>query len=230
MLYAIDDHGVRIEAIPNSRAKCPSCGCDVIAKCGNIMIWHWAHINQECPFSTERETEWHRNHKERYPENMREIVVGEHRADIKTQSMVVEFQHSNISGDEITKREVEYCWFNVDNYDFTPTDMVWVIDAKPFFDNFVIYNKGDYCTFRWKWPRKSWCSSQSPKVLDFGNGEYFEIKKLNFDRYCGGWGRWISAVELYLRTMYGWDSIDKENQREKFFNSVSQKFVAEVAK
>jgi len=45
MLYAIDENGAAIRAQPNLAAKCKTCGSPVIAKCGEIKIWHWSHVS-----------------------------------------------------------------------------------------------------------------------------------------------------------------------------------------
>ena len=33
----------RIEAIKGSKGVCPCCGNDLVAKCGEVYIHHWAH-------------------------------------------------------------------------------------------------------------------------------------------------------------------------------------------
>ena len=45
MFYAILA-GEKIEAIPHKRAKCPLCGEEVLSKCGEVKMWHWAHKNR----------------------------------------------------------------------------------------------------------------------------------------------------------------------------------------
>jgi competence protein CoiA len=44
MLYAIDAKTQqKISPEPRLKAICSYCESPVIAKCGNINIWHWAH-------------------------------------------------------------------------------------------------------------------------------------------------------------------------------------------
>jgi hypothetical protein len=61
-------------------------------------------------------TAWHLGWQERFPEHMREVTIGPHRADVKTSKCVIEFQHSPISVEDIQAREAFY------------GNMVWVFD------------------------------------------------------------------------------------------------------
>jgi competence protein CoiA len=125
----------RTEAFPGGRGICPQCKADTIAKCGTRIIHHWAHAqNKNCDPWWENETEWHRNWKNQFPMNWREVTHiandGEiHRADIKTKSgLIIEFQHSNISDQERISREEFY------------KNIIWVIDGNPFKKSFDIYH------------------------------------------------------------------------------------------
>lgn len=48
MIYGLCN-SARIEAFPGGRAICPTCGGDLIAKCGRLVQWHWAHAGDESP-------------------------------------------------------------------------------------------------------------------------------------------------------------------------------------
>lgn len=132
MLYAIDENRLKIKPSKGKNAICPYCFEKVIAACGQINIHHWRHENiTNCDPWKEHETEWHRQWKQNFPENWREIIItknGEkHIADIKTNSdLVLELQNSSISSTTIQIREKFY-----DN-------MVWLINAASFADNFSI--------------------------------------------------------------------------------------------
>jgi competence protein CoiA len=84
-----------------SRGICIGCGKEVIAKCGNIKLHHWAHAAKvKCDSWWENETQWHRDWKNLFPEEYREIsfydeVLKEnHRADIHTKDgITIEFQN-----------------------------------------------------------------------------------------------------------------------------------------
>ena len=110
----------RIEASRGARGVCPCCGAEMIAKCGEIKVKHWAHKGiRSCDAWWENETEWHRSWKNRFLEDFQEIVhysgCGEkHIADVKTpHGWVIEFQHSYLNPDERRSRNEFYeklCW------------------------------------------------------------------------------------------------------------------------
>jgi competence protein CoiA len=130
MEYALVND-IRQEAFAGGKGKCPICFADVIAKCGNRIVHHWAHAHrQNCDPWWENETPWHRDWKNQFTPECREVIHtgndGEiHRADVKTlTSNVIEFQHSQITDEERLSRELFY------------KNLVWVIDGSGFKDNF----------------------------------------------------------------------------------------------
>jgi competence protein CoiA len=118
--------GRRVEAQPKLRAICPACSGEVIAKCGQHIVWHWAHSSRShCDHWWESETDWHREWKNRFPTEWQEVPMvdalsGElHIADVKTAAnLVIEFQRSSIHPDEVRSREDFY------------GRMIWVIDGR----------------------------------------------------------------------------------------------------
>ena len=105
----------RIEATPKAIGIFPCCGTDMIAKCGDRKVWHWAHKTKRTwDHWWESETQWHRDWKNRFPAEWQEVVHkaddGEkHIADVKTpDGLVIEFQHSYISPEERVSREDFY--------------------------------------------------------------------------------------------------------------------------
>lgn len=114
MKFAIFN-GKKCEAIKGGKANCPVCGAEMIPKCGEIKVHHWAHKGRrECDQWWENETEWHRAWKNRFPVEWQEIVHtdsnGEkHIADVKTSNnWIIEFQHSHLQPDERRSRNVFY--------------------------------------------------------------------------------------------------------------------------
>jgi hypothetical protein len=123
MQYANSLNDSKILATPEAQgATCPACGASVSAKCGNRNIWHWAHVNTEdCDTWSEPEGEWHLGWKEIFPQGWREVVIGEHRADIRTSGgLVVELQHSPITPEVVAEREYFY------------GNMIWIFDATEY--------------------------------------------------------------------------------------------------
>jgi len=158
--------------LPNPLEKnaiCPLCKSTVIAKCGDIKMWHWAHkTNKDCDNWGEGESAWHLNWKNNFPEDCQEIIIGEHRADIKIKNIVIEFQNSPISQYEIQERENFY------------GRMKWVLNGETLAKNFIFYEKKLFFSFKWKWFPKSWLLSEKPIYLDLSFMKFEimnEIKK-----------------------------------------------------
>lgn len=161
------------------RAACPLCLDPVLAKCGNIKVNHWAHLSCDCDTFKQSETEWHIKWKQLFPTNQQECVMKKngitHRADVKTNTKIIEFQKSSISVDQITDRERFY------------GNMVWVVDVSDFCENFRFSRRSGFESFRWLWPRITWTHAVAPIFLDFGDS-LFQIKKVYRNIPCGGWG------------------------------------------
>jgi competence protein CoiA len=156
MIYAKHETGQRIEPTPGAKAICPTCNEEVIAKCGSINRWHWSHRGDtDCDPWSEHEGPWHLGWKEYFAPSEREIVIGPHRADIRTKAgRVIELQHSPISAEDIRERE-----------EFYGPGMVWVVDASAFWKNLEPCSWG----YIWRWPRKSWLNAKRPLYFDVGD-------------------------------------------------------------
>jgi competence CoiA-like predicted nuclease len=109
--------GKRIIPQKGMSALCQCCKSEVIAKCGRFKIHHWAHKSvKTCDKWWESETEWHKDWKNQFPADWHEVVIkdndtGErHIADIfnDNKELVIEFQNSRISVDDLIAREKFY--------------------------------------------------------------------------------------------------------------------------
>ena len=128
---------VKSEPFKGGKGSCILCGQETISKCGPIKVHHWAHKSlKNCDPWWENETEWHRKWKNYFPKGWQEIihhdeVSGEkHIADVKTsKGIVIEFQNSPISVDELNSREEFY------------KNMIWIVNGAKFEKNFHILNK-----------------------------------------------------------------------------------------
>jgi competence protein CoiA len=177
MRYALAN-GQRQEARPSLSGKCPICDRPMVARCGQIKIWHWAHLGMRiCDPWWENETEWHRAWKGQFPVDWQEVVLqaqsGEkHIADVKTdQGWVLEFQHSYLDSEERQARDAFY------------PKLVWVVDgARRKRDKsqfFKALEQGtpvgpklpmlsvflDECALL-----REWAGSRAPVFFDFGEG------------------------------------------------------------
>ncbi len=117
-------NGNKIEAVKGAKGFCSICGAELVAKCGEVKIHHWAHKSfKNCDPWWENETEWHRFWKDHFPFEWQEVIhtdkTGEkHRADVKTEEKwVLEFQHSPIKSEERLSRNGFY------------SKIVWVVNG-----------------------------------------------------------------------------------------------------
>jgi competence CoiA-like predicted nuclease len=195
MQFALID-GIKSLPSKNGLGNCPLCNADVIARCGNIKVHHWAHKSKKvCDPWWENETQWHRDWKKHFPSEWHEIIhfdeLGEkHIADLKTPNgLVVEFQHSSIGSEEKLSRENFY------------KTMVWIVDGnrrkkdKKRFDlgsKYFIPSKRRETYFVPE-PNKAfpneWTDSKSFVFFDFGKNDngihfiYFLYKPHNAKHY-----------------------------------------------
>lgn len=198
MRFAILD-GNKIEASKGVKGFCQSCGAEMIAKCGEFKINHWAHKNiRQCDSWWETETEWHREWKGHFPIDWQEIIQFDsstnekHIADVRTDTgLIIEFQHSHIDPKERTFREKFY------------KNMVWVVDGtrlkrdyprflkgkKNSFENIIFYETENPKIFRvdfldWCFPI-AWLESSVPVIFDFrGDGSIYDSEGLRNTLYC----------------------------------------------
>ncbi len=116
-----------------AQGTCYFCEQKMVAKCGEIVAWHWAHSpRRRCDPWWETETEWHRKWKNYFPERCQldEETGEKHIADIKTdRGVIIELQHSSIKPGELRSREQFY------------DSMIWVVDGRPFKNNFHILSR-----------------------------------------------------------------------------------------
>jgi len=208
---ALDDairatDGRLVEAERGVQAVCPGCRSPVIAKCGDLVVHHWAHeVGDDCDRWSEPESPWHRRWKSYAAPERREVVIGDHRADIqRSNGVVVELQHSSISAAEIAEREAHY------------KRMVWLFDARGLaFDEDGewrsawqrsglilrrhLARRGQDCwSFRWKMARKTIAACTKPTYLDLGRGKIFALRLFDVDGGppYGGWGELRRTLDL----------------------------------
>jgi len=172
MKWALED-GQRVEATPGLEAWCPGCGEDVVAKCGELTAWHWAHRTRDCDPWYEPDSNWHLGWKAQFPKEEQEVGVRGHRADILTKAgMVVELQAKTINEGLIKEREDHYGHKN----------MVWLVNALKFD---IRHQAGATTTepsipwvveFEWVRPRKAWFAARAPVYFDLGTSLEFACR------------------------------------------------------
>jgi competence CoiA-like predicted nuclease len=221
MLFAIVN-GEKVEAKPKLAGICPLCHRDVISKCGETNIWHWAHNKEvHCDSWHEPETEWHKKWKLVFGKDNCEIAISQdgvkHIADIVTNNkVIIELQNSPIQKPIIRIRETFY-----------GKKMIWVINGTHFKNNFVIkksrldeddiyfqlnnplsshFGKIDNSrknafNFSWSKCRKSWKDVERNVFIDFGDEYLFWVKE-GMGTSCGK-GNQVSKRSFLVK--YGGD-------------------------
>lgn len=194
MKFAIVD-GYKIEATKGAKGVCPLCSSELIAKCGEFKMNHWAHKGiRNCDLWWEPETEWHREWKGNFPIEWQEIILHDeqtrekHIADVRTdKGLVIEFQHSSIKPEERRQRENFY------------KNMIWVVDGarlKNDFPRFIKPKKSYNLPYRIKskifgvefadefFP-KNWLESSVPVIIDFkGTDSIDKVQHSKASLYC----------------------------------------------
>lgn len=114
---------------PNIKRKyfCPSCKNQVFVKApkSNKVRTHFAHT-KKCSDDWKYDmSEWHRNWQNCFPKECQEVVMSNgaetHRVDVCINNTVIEFQHSNITREDFTARNIFYTSLGY--------DVQWVFDA-----------------------------------------------------------------------------------------------------
>lgn len=189
-------NGDKGEATKGARGFCPSCGAELISRCGDFKVNHWAHKgNRNCDPWLENETDWHRSWKGNFPVDWQEVVhfdgSGEkHIADVKTdEGFVIEFQHSAINPSEIQKREDFY------------KNMVWVIDGTRLPKDYKRFCKGSKDFF------------SGLKVKQFSSSIWKNIFSTFFPEECFP-KRWLtSSVPVYF-DFQGTATLDQLDEKQ----------------
>ena len=199
MKFAIVDD-TRTEATKGVRGICPSCGSELIAKCGVQKVHHWAHKGtRTCDSWWEPETEWHRTWKNNFDLTMQEVIKidpisGErHIADIYLphNDLVIEFQHSPIDIEEINAREKFY------------KRMIWVIDIpanKKGIELFSVFFKEDVIEKMWH-TNMNLRRRKRIKEGDYameGEWELLEEEKREMSLYSSNYSTWSSHPDYFL--------------------------------
>lgn len=186
MKFAIVD-GNKIEASKGAKGFCQSCGAELIAKCGEFKINHWAHKKiRQCDTWWETETEWHREWKGNFPIEWQEIIQFDsftnekHIADVRTdKGLVIEFQHSHINPIERRQREDFY------------KNMIWIVDGTRLQRDIPRFIKAQKDFVRMDNPSifgieladecfpKNWLGSSVPVIFDFKGTAEIENEKNN---------------------------------------------------
>lgn len=103
----------KVLATPDARANCPMCDQELLAKSGEIRIWHWEHEGADCDPWAEPENEWHLGWKRRVPaervEVVKEVSGVKHRAEVVcANGAILMLRSSGLLATEVAAREAFY--------------------------------------------------------------------------------------------------------------------------
>lgn len=182
MQYSIVN-GIKTAASPGLIGICECCNAPTFSACGNLIQWHWKHKSlKNCDSWWENETQWHRDWKEKFLPEYREVICYDdvtnekHIADIKTKNgIVIEFQNSPLDINELQSRESFY------------EKLIWVINAEKFKDNIEI---------SFKLPD---LRSPFPNEIDFADSKHFLT--YNKNKYADGTMEFSSSETQKHRTL-----------------------------
>ena len=191
MMYA-NINGEKSLAFPEQRAKCPSCGDELIAKCGQIRIWHWSHLAEnDCDAWTEPESEWHLGWKKHVSADRVEVVIErsgvKHRADIiAANGAILELQASPLSPQTIQGREIFY------------KNMAWLYHVT-WADRLHYGKRG----FWWKHGAIAQTFITKPLFWEFEDEGLVQQVKLSLGESYGGNSRVVGyATRTYMREQF----------------------------
>lgn len=207
MLYGLKED-TKVLAKPKERAECPCCGGSLVAKCGRVNIWHWAHEAHDPNCIIKPETEWHRGWKQYLRPELCEVHIVKNGvlkiADAVTPNgTVVEFQHSPISVDEIEYRENFY------------ENMIWIFDVGEAFakGRIEIRYNGIYYKIKWKHAKRVLKYVTKPLYLDIGYGELFRVRNFFDGHPLCGWG-YVGTIRDIYSFLHG-GKINRDNYLNK---------------
>jgi competence protein CoiA len=216
-------HGIRTEATKAATGHCPICESELVARCGEVNVNHWAHKgNRNCDSWSENETAWHRSWKNCFPIDWQEVVQfdekGEkHIADVMTPAgFVLEIQHSYLNPEERRARNAFY------------KKLVWVVDGTRRKTDIAQFQKAvEESTIVWKEPLirrvhfpeevrllKEWHGSNALVFFDFQGTDDKTQPKLWFLFPA------ISASQAYL-SIFSRESFIERHNDNKFGEIVS---------
>lgn len=161
-----DVDGRRSPPSPGARGTCPACGGEVLAKCGSLTVWHWAHRAADCDPWSEPESDWHLGWKRRLADiEHQEVTLRPHRADvIAKDGRVVELQNSPISVKEVAEREAFYTAAR-------GRPMLWIVNMARYRPRFSLhrYHTEPDVILTWTSPARVWWTATCPVFLDLGS-------------------------------------------------------------
>lgn len=163
------------------RASCPTCENEVIAKCGDVRIDHWAHANTVSKCNLRDETVWHRMHKKRLLDAGHDI---DQPKSMDGEARVIDGRVDDVLGVEFVRTPPQPEEIRLMEDMHGP--MVWVLQREHSYDKFQFGRSWDDGTelpsddehFYWKRGPKRLLEVGQHLYLDFAEkkGELWEVE------------------------------------------------------
>jgi hypothetical protein len=158
------------------RGECLDCQAAMMAKTGNVMVWHWAHLVRPLDCQAAYETEWHLQWKSLALDGTQERPhpTGKRRADVLALGgFAVEFQHSALTAKDVQAREAD--WDN---------KLVWVFDAQKAYQkgSLKIMGQGGQRGLFWFKAPEQIKAARCPTFYDIGNDELLRVGELRQEK------------------------------------------------
>jgi len=194
MIYAKHNEEL-VKAFPKLHGNCPYCNGGVISKCGDINIWHWAHIIKSNSCIYKEMSEWHIEHQLKAESAGWELEkhIGNRIADCVFKNNIIELQKSSISDQEILMRNI--------NYGAYKKNVHWVFDYRSKMDDMILTHNDDIIKFKQNWSKKSiiilfnYIENKHKSIwgnvyFNVSDDKYIHVKKL-YDN-GNGWGKYVN--------------------------------------
>ncbi len=182
MLYGTTKNG-KERATKSGAANCPECNEELIPKCGEINIWHWAHRpGSDCNYDPGEMCAWHIDWQDYFDAAHSEVRMNGLVADVLAyDGTVIEFQHSSINTETIRKREAGH------------KKIVWVFDATEI-PHYRLKPKPRY--LQWRYPRKTWITVKKNSIYDLGGVLWVVVENLYTYPGLDVYGYWIKKKDF----------------------------------
>ena len=186
----------KVPKVTEEKFICPCCKSEVLLKQGDVNVWHFAHKDLSICDKRyhENKGEWHRKMQSQYPEEYREVVIGNRIADVylPLTNVIIEYQHSPITSKEIRVRTNDY----LTSFDrIKMPKIIWVFDETKN-DNIEItfYDiKKQFVKLKWKFAKKYLIDIDldSPywlMIMQLPDENYVFVNKYKYQncKYLGG--------------------------------------------
>ncbi len=192
-LYALVE-AERLRAQPDGprRAQCPDCMAEMMAKTGNVVVWHWAHCVRPLDCQAASEGEWHLAWKALAIDGTQEIThpSGRRRADVLAPGgFAVEFQASPLTVAEIQTREADWDY-----------NLVWVFDARKSFqkERLTTEGYGKSRRFMWRRPPDRIKGAKCPSYYDVGDDNLLRVTEVQVTKSAAFGQCWLETKDVVV--------------------------------